>query len=170
MRVKELVLVIAVIALAAGLFGGPPEQAGVEPPKIRTASAQVEKKAASPEWTVHGVSPAEPYESLLKRFGEPLRDRTDDNSRFTVFSTPRGELRRGEYFDERTVSLSGTELELVGQGEIREGMKRSDLEFLGEPMFSRKADDWVSYQYDGAEIYFRDGQVFGVVGQVQLPR
>ena len=169
MRVKELVLVIAVIALAVHLFGGPPEQSKVEQ-AVATVSPQVEEKVAKLQWLVQGVSPAEPFEMLVTRFGEPLEDRTDDISRFSKFSTPQGELTRTEYFDERTVSLSGTELELVGQGEVRGGMKKSDLEFLGEPMLSRKADDWVSYQYDGAEIYLRDGQVFGVVGQVQLPR
>lgn len=162
MRVKELLLVIAVVALAASLFGRPPAKTPV-PALSPTPEPEVSR------WTVHGVSPADSMEYLTQLFGTPIRDGRDETSRFTVFSTPRGELRRVEFFEEGTVSLSGSEGELRGQGQVLEGMRIEQLQFLGKPTQTRGDKDWTSQTYPGVEIYFRDGKVFGVVAYASPP-
>lgn len=163
MRVKELLLVLAVVALSVSLFGRQSEEGAARPVVLPTPESSNPELEVS-RWTVHGVSPDDSFEFLSQRFGQPTRDESDETSRFTVFQTPQGELRRVEYFQEKTISLSGVEGELSRQGQVKEGMTMEQLGFLGKPTFTRSADDWVSHSYEGVEIYFRDGKVFGLVG------
>lgn len=151
MQTRDLFIVITFVALLAALYPGR------EPPIKEVASSAT-------LWSVHGVRVEDTTDSLIQRFGEPVKDKAEGNVRFTILDTPGGEIRRTEFLDEGTAGVSGTILEREGVVVVNRGDSPLVVrERLGAPSLIRRPDDVVSYQYDGARVYFRDDEAFGVV-------
>lgn len=170
MRKAELLVVIAVVALVSLCLGRPsgtslPTEHSVSSPAQTPIEVPTES-ASEPIWTVHGLGVAESTDSLLKRLGEPVKDSLDSEIRSTTFSTSSGEVKRTEFLRDETAGLSGTILERNGTTVVSVGDTTQEVEQgLGKPMRTGQADDHVTYQYDGARVYFREGLVFGVVAE-----
>lgn len=164
MGLRELLIVIAIVAVVVAT-NFPDREASnpgiAEPTHSATPVPDIQRTSA---WSVHGVKVLDSTDSLIERFGAPLKDTTSDDVRFTILKTPSGEIRRTEFLADHTAGVSGTILEQNGEVIVSKGDTLGEVKKrLGEPILVRTPDDSVSYQYEGARIYFRDDIVFAVV-------
>jgi hypothetical protein len=166
MGIRELLIVIAIVAVVVMATSGWASKE-TAPVPVATRSPTTPQ---TPTWSVNGAKATDSTDSLIEKFGAPVKDTTDEDVRFTILKTPSGEIRRTEFLADRTAGVSGTILERDGEVVVAEGDTLDQVkERLGEPILIRNPDDTVSYQYDGARIYFRNDIVFGVVIEAAQP-